>query len=194
MKKVVAILMMSLFATSAFAVVDDAVNSMGIYFDLDADVYEATGPQYVPFNAYVMLTNPDFGGLFGYEFNFEVIGNCSVTGVALSGTGPIDVGTGCYIVGLAAPLATSPATVLATISVFPMSADPISFELMGALPNSIVGSTVPALLLEGDAIIPAGLSAGLTEEGDTQICAYYNGAGVVATDEASWDEVKSLYR
>ena len=194
MKKVVAILMMSLFATSAFAVVDDAVNSMGIYFDLNADVYEANGPMYVAFNAYVIVTNPDFGALFGYEFGYEVIGNCSVMGTTLAGTGPIDVGDNCHIVGLAAPLATSPATVVTTLSVFPMSADPISFELKGALPNSIVGSNVPALLLEGDVIIPAGLSAGLTEEGDTQICAYINGWGVVATDEASWDEVKSLYR
>ena len=76
MKKVVALLMLSLFvASSAFAVVDDGENSMSFYFDLNADVYELNAGPYVTTSVYVILANPAAGAVFGYEFGFEMVGN-----------------------------------------------------------------------------------------------------------------------
>ncbi len=198
MKKVVVLLMLTLLASSAFAVVDDSTNSMGIYFDMNADTYEFAAAPYAIYPAYVMLTNPDFGAVYGYEFGYDIqpAGAFTVTGTVLAGNGPIDVGGGAgnHIVGLASPMATSEATLIATLNIFVLNADPISFELKGAVPNSIIGSKAPAVLMEGDAIMATGLSAGFAEDGSTQICAYINGAGVVATDEVSMDAVKALYR
>ncbi len=195
MKKVVALLMFSLLiASSAFAVVDDGENSMSFYFDLNADVYEMASAPYVTSFAYIILANPEAGAIFGYEFGFEVIGNFLPAGVLMNGTGPIDVGgvEGNHIVGLGAPMATSPATLLATYTFIPLDAAPISFKLKGAVPNS-TGGILPNILLADSIVFECGLGAGLTD-GLPNICAYFNGDGVVATDEASWDSVKSLYR
>ena len=65
-----------------------------------------------------------------------------------------------------------------------MDANPISFELKGAY-----GSVTPAIWVTDYGLAPTGLSAGIGN-----ICAYINGSGVVATDETSWDSLKSLYR
>ncbi len=197
MKKLVVLILASLFvANVAAAVVDPDANSMGIYFDMNADTYEFAAAPYAIYPAYVMLTNPDFDAVYGYEFGYEIVGAHTVTGVVLAGTGPIDVGgaPGNHIVGLAGPMATAPATLIATINVFVLDANPISMKLMGASPNSVVGSQAPAVLLAGDEIMSTGLSAGFTEDGAANICAYVNGTGVVATDEVSIDAVKALYR
>jgi hypothetical protein len=200
MKKLVVLILASLLvANIASAVVDPDTNSMGFYFDLNADVYEFVAAPYAIYPCYVMLTNPDFDAVFGYEFGYDVapLGAFTITGTVLNGTGAIDVGGAPqnHIVGLAAPIATSAATLIATVNVFVLSAEPLSFTLHGATPNSIPGSVAPSLLLAGDQIIPTGLSAGFDEiTGLPNVCAFVNGTGVVATDEASWDQVKSLYR
>lgn len=197
MKKLVVLILASLFvANVASAVVDPDVNSMGIYFDMNADTYEFAAAPYAIYPAYVMLTNPTADAVFGYEFGFEIVGAHTVTGVALNGVGAIDVGggTGNHIVGLASPLAATEATRIATISVFVLDANPISFVLKGATPNSVPGSVTPAILLAGDMIMSTGLSAGISEGGAPNACAYINGTGVVATDEVSMDAVKALYR
>ncbi|MBU8869310.1 MAG: hypothetical protein KOO60_00420 [Gemmatimonadales bacterium] len=198
MKKVIVLLMVSLMAaSSAFAVVDETVNSMGIYFDANADVYEFVSGPYVEVPAYVMLTNSDAGSVWGYEFGFIVEGNYIAPSITLNGTGPIDVGGGLgnHIVGLASPIAVTPATILATIKVLPMDTAPISYLLKGATPNSLYGSNTPNIVAPpGDVLVGCAMSAWDAELGVPMICAYVNGSGVVATDEASWDSVKSLYR
>jgi hypothetical protein len=184
MKKLVVLLLASLFVVNvASAVVDPDTNSMGFYMDANADLYEFATAPYVIVPVNVILTNPDFEALFGYEFGYQIVGNHMVSGTALRGTGPIDVGggPGNHIVGLAAPMATTPATILATLSIFVLDANPISFTLFGATPNSVVGSNTPAVLLAGDVILKTGVSAWDEAAGAPGICAYINGSGVVAT-------------
>ena len=65
---------------------------------------------------------------------------------------------------------------------------------MVGLPAGRAPPPAEAVAARPDAIMATGLSAGFTEGGDTQICAYINGAGVVATDDVSIDAVKALYR
>jgi len=196
MKKLVVLALASLLiANVAFAVVDPDTNSMGVYFDLTADTYELAAGPYMSTPTYVMLTNPDFDALYGYEYTLTVEGNASILATVLAGTGPIDVGNdaGEHIVGLASPMAVTPATVITTLTVFNLDTNPIHFTLSGALPNSVIGSNTPALLLAGDVIVAAGTSSYM--DGTPMVNAAINDAGaVVAVDEASWDQVKSLYR
>lgn len=198
MKKLVVLILASLFvANVAMAVVDPDTNSMGFYFDLTADNYELSLAAPGSFPAYIILTNPDFDAVYGYEFGFEVVGNMMVMNVINNGTGPIDVGGGVgnHIVGLASPLAATPATLIATVNIFAMDTGSIAMTLKGATPNSVPGSVTPAVLLAGDVIMAAGLSAGIGEDGLPNVCATVNDPGrVVATDEVSIDAVKALYR
>lgn len=196
MKKLVVMLLASLFvANVALAVVDPDENMMGIYFDMDADSYCMPVGPYAPFDAYVMLTNPNFPAVYGYEFGFEVVGNMLFSGVGLAGTGPIDVGGGVgnHIVGLGAPLAAAPATLLATLTLIPLDTMPITFDLFGATPASIGDGSLPVILLENSGIATMGLSTGI---GNVNAILNYDGPceDIVAADEASWDAVKSLYR
>ncbi|MBU8870787.1 MAG: hypothetical protein KOO60_07985 [Gemmatimonadales bacterium] len=171
--------------------------AMGIYFDADAEVYETTGAPYTEVAAYVMMKNTNVEGIWGYEFGFVVEGNYIAPSIALNGTGPIDVGgeLGNHIVGLAAPITVTPATLLATIGVLPMDALPIHYTLTGATPNSWVGSNTPNIVAPpGDVLVKCAVSAWDVALVEPAICAMLNDTGVVASDEASWDSVKSLYR
>jgi hypothetical protein len=198
MKKLVVLTLAALAISSmAYGVADPDVNSMGIYFDLNADVFETVAPVYVATPVYVILTNPDFDAVYGFEFGYTVegLGGSLFSGITFAGTGPIDVGgvAGNHIVGLGAPMPTSPATLLATLTYIFLSSDTMSWTLTGSTPNSTVGSVTPNVLLANDFILPCGLSAGLVD-GAPQVCAINNGGGVVAVEEASWEGVKSLYR
>ena len=193
---VVALLAGCVIANGAFAIVDPDDISMGIYFDANADVFEISSAPYVMVSAHIILTNPTFPVLYGYEFGYTIYGNHMVSGTNLWGTGPFDVGggPGNHIVGLAAPLATNTATKLCTLTLFILDANPIALTLAGSIPNDVPGSNLPAVSLAGDGILPIGLSAGLDGAGNPMVSAYINGFGVVASEQASWGQVKSLYR
>ena len=181
-----------LFANVGFAVVDPDTNSMGFYFDANADVYEFFAPPFTMVQVYVILTNPDFNALIGYEFGYNIVGNYMLSGTILMGTAPIDVGGGLgnHIVGLAAPMPTTPATILCNLVIFLMDPLPVAFTLSGSVPSS-VGSNLPAVLLVDHVITSIGTSSFV---GEPLVNAYINGTGVVDIDEASWGQVKSLYR
>jgi hypothetical protein len=185
-----------LAANVAFAIVDPDTNSMGIYFDGNADIYELETHPLIEVMVYIILTNPDFGTLLGYEFGYQIVGNYVLVTYGLWGTGIIDVGggPGNHIVGLSAPFAMSPATVLCALMIAVQDTNPIAFTLTGSIPNAIPGSQLPAVLLAGDIILPIGLSSGLDSGGNPRVCAYINGTGVVATEQESWGNVKALYR
>ena len=198
--RILFVLLCLLFATSASAVIDPDTNSMGFYFDVNADVYEYSTASYVVVPVHVILTRPDFDIIYGYEFSYEIIGNAMVSSRSFYGpylndpdiVAGWEISPGNFrVTGMAYP--TSPATPLCTLHIFVMDANPSGFELKGAQPNSVPGSVTPTVLLAGDVNVPIGVSAGLVD-GDTQVCAYINGSGVVASDKASWDSVKSLYR
>ena len=140
---------LAMFASPAWAIADPCPNDMSIYFDTNADVYEFATSPYVIVPSYVILTNPDFDALSGYEFGYDIVGNYIVSNVDLVGAHGIDptLVDGNVIAGLATPLPTAAATLLCTLSVFVMDWNPISFTLHGAMPNSVEGSYLPAVLL-----------------------------------------------
>ena len=195
MKKLILLLMASLLvASSAFAVIDEDSNMMGIYFDLGANTACLTGvAPYSTVPAYVMVTNPSFEALYGYEFGYAVQGTGMMMTVVLNGIGPINVGVGNnYVVGLGSPTNTSEATLLATLNFFYMdtTGGPVSFDLLPSNPSSN-DLGLPTLLLANDQLLPVGFSTI-----DGHHCAIINGAceEVVATDNVTFDSVKSLYR
>ena len=181
-----------LFPVVASAVADPNSDRMSIFFDLNADVYEIVTPPYVVIPVYVILTKPSFDSFFGYEFGYQIEGTYLNAGIDLLG-GVCDPGLepGNHIVGLGAPVTTSEATVLATLSIVPMDSNPIDFTLIGATPNSVPDSDVPAILLACDVIVPIRTSIYYDAPG---VCAVINDCCPEAVDKVSWDKIRSLYR
>ena len=184
-----------LIANVASAVVDPRPNMMSIYFDTNADTIERIVPAFAPAPVYIMLTNPEFSVIHGYEFGYSIEGNHLFAGIELAGAAPLDVGgfDGNHIVGTGAPLAMMQANVLATLTIIPLDDAPVIFTLKGANPNSL-GGVFPNVLLADSLVIPMMLSVGLDYDGSYLPCAFLNEMHPFATVEASWDEVKSLYR
>ncbi|MCB1184477.1 hypothetical protein KDM41_13695 [bacterium] len=60
------------WAAVAPAVVDPTPDGVGIYFDLVADTYVSEAVPYVPFTAYVVLTNPAHATFTGLEFHYRL--------------------------------------------------------------------------------------------------------------------------
>jgi hypothetical protein len=198
MKKLVILLMLSLMATSAFAVVDPDPDMLGIYFDLNADDNCLTTAANVPFFAYVILTNPTVPGVEAFEFGYE---NAVPVGLEtlifqLATTlpaGAIDVGDGIptggnIIAGLAVPVPAAPATVLVTWQYLLLTPMPVEMYLTASNPSSIPGG-LPVIQAEGS-LRQVGLSTG----GPDNPVATVNAGCAVATESDTWGGLKSLYR
>ncbi len=192
--KLLFLLLSLLVASTSFAVVDPVPDHIGFYFDLSADYYNIRVEPFTTVPAHVIVTLPHFDALYGYEFGFQIEGSHIVTNVMLMGTGPIDVGgaPGNHIVGLAAPIVTSEATLLATVNVFVLDGGEVLLTMTGATPNSVPESNMPAVLLAGDEILPVDNPCTFPD-GTSYPCAVINPAPF-ATDEATWGAVKSIYR
>lgn len=191
MKKLVVLLMALLVASSAFAIVDPDADMMGLYFDMDADVVcvSDVGP-YTPVEMYLVLTNPSFDAVYGYEAGFDVIGNGIVTAVVFDNPQALNVGSQTnQIVGFGAPSMTSPVTLLATITVIYSGAgEGTLFTLHGTEPSSL-DPAFPVVLLDGGELMSYGLSAA-----DGFVAQINGDCAIVATDNVSFDGIKSLYR
>jgi hypothetical protein len=206
MKQLVVFLLVSLMAASAFAVVDPDPNQIGIYFDLDADDNcLIIGPQ-IPFNAYVILTNTDAPTVSGYEFGYENVvpaglegllfrlessfGDGNSSGLDLGDSSDILVGD--HIVGLSAPLVTSPATILHTYQFLLLSPDVTMEMYLGPASQSSIPGDFPVILnAETSTLFQAGQSTGGI---DTAVATVNIDDCVVGVEDASFGSVKSLYR
>jgi hypothetical protein len=191
MKKLVVLLGLAMFmATSAFAVVDPDTDMMGIYWDANADM-PCTAAVTYPVNMYIILTNPSVETIGGFECAFTIEGAMQpyLLGAVLPANA-LDVAAGFqnFIVGLGTPLNTTEATVLATISVLNAAGMDLDFYLHQASPPSIDG-VLPVIVSDsvlmtlGTSSLPGSVTAHMGSN-----------CTVVATEDASWDSVKSLYR
>ena len=116
MKKLVALLAIAMMASSAFAIVDDGVNSLGVYFD---EAFEANciDPMLnVPHQMYFVLANCSQATIGGFEFAWNFDPAPAVAPFILATIlppGGLNIGdANNLIVGLGTPLATGEATVL----------------------------------------------------------------------------------
>ncbi|MCP4290808.1 MAG: hypothetical protein GY780_03115 [bacterium] len=192
MKKLIVLLMVMVMATSAFAIIDPDDDMMGLYFDMEADNPEVMGA--LPYSTnvmYLVITNPSFDALYGFEAGYTMEGPGQVLSTVFANPQALNVGTADnMIVGFGSPTATAPVTLLATISVLYMSStnEAVAFTLHGTNPSS-VDPMYPVVLLANGIESGYGLSAA-----DGPAAGINLVESVVATDEVTFDGIKSLYR
>lgn len=208
MKKLVVLLLASVVATSAFAVIDPDPNGIGIYFDLTADVNCSEQAPSIPFWAYLVLTNTTAPTVSAYEIGYRNVGpgpgqlfrlnsliaNGDMTGLDLGDNAdPLE---GDHIVGLSAPIPGDAATVLHSWQYMLLAPVSMDMYISSASQSSIVGPWPVILNAETSTLFNAfNSTGGPPEEGEPfPPVASVNGDCVVAVEEASFGSVKSLFR
>ena len=201
MKIFFSVLLMIPLVGSAGAVVDPDPNSLGIYFDLNADVNYLDVAPGIQFWAYVTLTRPTWDNVKAFEFGYELVGppgmEESVFRLAANlpphaittGLDP-EVFRGEYIIGMGVPYPASEATILLEWLYLMTAPTTIEFYL-GPSSAPSVPDGLPAIQNADNVIMAVGVSSGDV----TQPVAEVNtGHQPVAAESATWGQVKSLYR
>jgi len=194
MKKLIILLTVLLTASFAFAMVDTDPDMMGMYFDEDADLpcLDGVAP-YSTHNLYIIITNPSFDLLFGWEAGYDLLGPAQVLSTGFPPEQlPLDVGgnPGNHIVGFGEPMIMGPVNIVAFVAVLYMDTElgPLDFILHGADPGSLPGD-LPVVLLADGVLMTLGLSAA-----DGLVAQINGGCQVVSTENLSFEGIKSLYR
>jgi hypothetical protein len=178
-----------LLATSALAVIDEEENVIGLYFDTDADtdcLDSVSSNTQIP--CYIILTNPTFSNLRGFELGYDYGSELMHLGTELANSQAMNVGsTGNLVVGFGAPTQTEEATLLATLNMLyiDMNNSPTSVTLRGSSPSSL-DPAFPSVVTEDEMIS--------TRLHESQFTHQMNGVCQYTDLPAAWDEVKSLYR
>jgi hypothetical protein len=200
MKKLVVLLMVSLMATSAFAVIDPDPNMMGIYFDLDANQLELDATANTPFMAHFMLTNSSYPEISGFECTYSFVTPAGFEGLVfnlgLNVYGGLNIGTagatyGNLVVGYPSPRAATPALPLASVTMMLLGEFRVEGYLGAAEIPSLPGG-LPVIEIGGD-LRTVGLSTGGT---DTPVCIINPTVDdePVAEEVESFGGVKALFR
>ena len=203
MKKLVVLLLATLIATSAFAVIDPDPDMVGIYFDTTADENCLMTGASIPFFAYFVATNPTPGEINAYEFGFNNAVPAGMEGmvfmlasnVANGAAEGIDVGShtplgGDYIVGLASALPATEATVLHSWQYMLLAEIPVEMFIFESSKPSIPGPYPVLQDANGSVLYQVGQSTG----GPDVPVATINLECVVGVEDASFGSVKSLFR
>ncbi len=189
-KTILLLLGAMLMASAAAAVIDEDDNIIGLYFDTDADsdCLEAVSPlSQVP--CYIILTNPTFSDLHGFELGFEYGSELLHLGTTLACSEAINVGSDDnLIVGFGSPTSTETATLLATLDMMyiDMSSTPATLTLHGSDPSSLDPSYPTVLLSDGE-LVSTGLHSSAFPHQMNGVCAYVD-------EPAAWSDVKSMFR
>lgn len=193
MKKFVTLLLVALFASTAFAGIDDGTDSFGVYFDTLGNNNDLDGqPIFTPFNVYLLLMNPA-GPTNGFE--------CTVTptgapyfalSTTLGGTGALDVDSSAngFAVGAASdyPIVGG-AIVLVTWQFMLQATTPLEFRITKATIPSMTGN-LP--VVTGNGILRrCGISSGSVT---VPVASVNSPNEPVATDISSFGSVKGLFR
>ena len=198
MKKLLVILMASLIATSAFAVIDPDPSSIGIYFDETADVncVDFSGG---PLNIYVVWTTPLIPAFLGYEFGYfmDIEAGASIfmsqtllfNGVTegfdiFSGQTEVE---GSHAVVCVDPVPTGPATI---IHAWVYQIFSPGYMKCFIFQSETMGGTLPQVLGTEEDLHQLNQSTG----GWDVPVATLNTSCVVDNEEASFGSVKSLFR
>jgi hypothetical protein len=200
MKAMQFLLVICLVSSSALAVIDPDPDMMGVYFDLNADENCLTVGATIPFNAYLILTNPTSSGISGYEFGLDIVvpegmeslifglDNDSYCMYECFPNYPGVLG-GDYFVGLPGPCPAELATVLHSWRYMLLDAFPMEVYLHSPSTPSIPGD-LPIVLTDEGHLMQIGLSTG----GPNIPVATVNSDCVVGMEEVNFGRVKALYR
>lgn len=189
MKKLVALLLVSMMASVAFAGLDPDTDSFGVYFDQAGMSNCATIPMFTPTPVYLLLMNPA-SATNGFECTINIVGPHLLGGTALGGIGPVNVGSGnAFAVGCAGNYpVVGGASVLVTWTFLVAGAGEIQFFVTQAASPSLPGG-LP--VLTGDGVLRRGGVA----SGDVALpVAAINGGCPVSEEVSSFGHVKSLFR
>jgi hypothetical protein len=200
MKKLLVLVLTMVMATSAFAVIDDDPNSVGIYFDLNADTVRLgnVGPNsQVP--VYFILTNPEIEELNGFELSYSVEGGSYFAlSHVFENPQALNIGdptAGVFIVGYGIPTIPTEATLLMTATILYLGGENLEFTLSGTTPSSMGNPLLPGILGANSVIYFGGDSTDIGNVNAVMGMGPLDGLpDVVATEPASFDSVKSLYR
>jgi len=194
MKKLVALLIVSLMATAAFAVHDDGTDSFGIYFNATNDNNCLAGAGlYQPFPVFLVLMNPA-SATNGFECTVTPSGSATnfALSTTLAGTGALDVDASAngFAVGAAAnyPVAAGGCT-LVTWSYMLTGPGDLSFKIGPATVPSLSGG-LP--VVTGDGVLRrCGVASGSVL---LPVATVNNANCVVANETSTFGNVKSLFR
>jgi hypothetical protein len=197
-----------LCATTASAIIDDDINSLGAYFDNTGSVYCFVPTPATPFNLYWILAHPIAENLGGYEFAWgyspDIVPAPFVLGTTLP-PGALNIGSNYnLIVGLGSGLVTSEATVLASFTLMVITqVSPATYVVAGpATPASIPGHAATNDFTNPADIIPmtfhfvADGGVIINEQGWTEpgIAKFRGDCGGTATESATLGNIKALFR
>jgi len=206
MKKLIALLVIALMASNAFALMDDGVNSLGVYFDetFDANCMDVpdANTQVVSYWVLANCAQPSMGG---FEFMWGYDPAPAVDPFVLSTTlpaGALNIGDPPFefIVGLGVPLVTSEATVLVTQTAL-WTVPPT--EMLQIMAGPVENASIPGVPVFNDGTDPGLLFpmtfSTLTGEHQPDADGFLSVGsigcpGPVATDNTSFSNLKALYR
>jgi hypothetical protein len=193
----VAILFLTSLAPDTLAVIDPEPDTIGIYFDQNADSGGSFVGANIPFTAYVILTNPTEFEIWGFEFGYEIITSGDPSAFfRLSTELPaqsIDLGdsseilSGDYVVGMAIPLPSTAAVTLVQWTFLMTTNMFVSLEMTPSRIPSLPGD-LPAYEV-GGTIVPLRIGGGCFN-GVAQV----NESCPLASETQSFGNVKALYR
>jgi len=199
-RSAVALAVLVLVASSAFAVGDQGPNMLGFYFDTDATVWFDVDESVVARDIYLVLTNPTVGEIVGWEAAYDVYGSADLVDSEVFHAGVNSAGGTAFEVVYPSPLPCDGPTVLASITVIAWDNSENCIMLFGVDAPSVPGD-LPVLYLEGGAFLQAETCV---FEG-SQASAQYNGDGpvigspwpceqVTPVSGVSWSALKGLFR
>ena len=172
-------------------------NMMGLYFDREAQsacLDATTITPYAAFELYVMLLNPTFPALYGFEFGMSVEGPGLLIEAQVANPNFVDVGSlGNHTIGFGVPTPMLEVNVLLTFIIRYMSTDNenVCFILRGSMPSSL-DPLYPTALLEGGVLLSMGVvppgAGGCTATIDEALCS------ITPADSPTWGALKSMYR
>ena len=204
MKKLLVLLTLTCFASSAFAINDTGTNSLGVYFDPD---FSTNCVEYVaatPFNMYFVMANCSEEAVGGFEFAWAMdpdpVGQYFVLATILP-PDALNIGDNFnLIVGIGAPYLTDTATVLVQFSMMVLTPGITADITVGpSVPASIEGETA---FVSGESVLfPMNYSTFdgefVTRDAEGWVRPGIGNIGCpapIAIEKQSWGNVKALFQ
>jgi len=187
-----------ILASPCLAILDPDENSIGMYFDLDANIHEHwTSEPFETVSCYLAITNPSSFNIGGWECMVDVSGVFENPNwyISAGGLNMLDATQGLFAVGYCChgPFPMNGVIILAVWNgTIPSTEDSVCFSIH-PLPEPLYFDDTPGYV-DGDdlgILVPLGPSTGLPYGTCT---ASINAIAPVENGHATWSGVKSLFR
>lgn len=195
MKRMLMLVSLSILVLSAgFAQAQN--DMMGLFFDEYGQSNCLLASWIAPYSTvelHLVLMEPSFDDLYGFEAGISVDGPVTLISVVMENANYIDIGSpGNHIVGFGTPAVMEYSNALATFTYMYMSTsnEDVCFKLHGSNPSSI-NPLYPTLLL-ADSEMQMVDVGNVYEDCSAFISDWF--CNVTATEETTWDSLKTLYR